>query len=156
MNSARKGTVLIEFALVVPLFLLLCVAGIDFARIFNTAMVLTGATRTGLEYAGQSAASAGDAGGIASLVSASAGNPAGLSVTSTQFCTCSIGGTLVACSSKCSGKLTYVQVSATLPFQTLVAWPYFPQPLHVTKTAVIRVTVPPPGGGGFGMILLPF
>jgi len=150
MDRARKGTVLIEFALVVPLFLLLCVAGIDFARVFNTAIVLTGATRTGLEYAGQSAAAAADTSGIASLVSASAGNPAGLTVTSTQFCTCSIGGTQVACSSKCSGKITYVQVSASLPFQTLVAWPYFPQPLTVTKTGVIRVTVPPPGGGGFG------
>lgn len=156
MIRARKGTVLIEFALVVPLFLLLCVAGIDFARVFNTAMVLTGATRTGLEYAGQSAAAAGDSSGIANLVSASAGNPAGLSVTSVQFCTCSIGGTQVVCSSKCSGKITYVQVSTSLPFQTLVAWPYFPRPLTVTKTAVIRVTVPPPGGGGFGMILLPF
>jgi Flp pilus assembly protein TadG len=150
MDRARKGTVLIEFTLVVPLFLLLCVAGIDLARVFNTAIVLTGATRTGLEYAGQSATAAADTVGIANLVSASAGNPAGLSVTSIQFCTCSIGGTQIDCSSKCSGKITYVQVSASLPFQTLIAWPYFPQRLMVTKTGVIRVTVPPPGGGGFG------
>jgi Flp pilus assembly protein TadG len=150
MDRARKGSVLIEFALVVPLFLLLCVAGIDFARVFNTAIVLTGATRTGLEYAGQSASAAADASGIANLVSASAGNPAGLTVSSNQFCTCSIGGTQVACSSKCSGKITYVQVSASVPFQTLVAWPWVPQPLNVTRTGVIRVTVPPPGGGGFG------
>lgn len=150
MDRARKGSVLIEFALVVPLFLLLCVAGIDFARVFNTAMVLTGATRTGLEYAGQSAAAAADASGIANLVSTSAGNPAGLTVSSNQFCTCSIGGTQAACSSKCSGKITYVQVSASVPFQTLVAWPWVLQPLNVTRTSVIRVTVPPPGGGGFG------
>src|SRR5215469_8926466 len=34
MGHARKGTVLMEFALVVPRFLLLCVAGVDFARVF--------------------------------------------------------------------------------------------------------------------------
>lgn len=150
MDRARKGSVFVEFALVVPLFLLLCVAGIDLARVFNTAMLLQGATRTGLEYAGQSAAAAADASGIATLVSASAGNPAGLTVNSNQFCTCSIGGIQTACSSKCSGKITYVQVSASLPFQTLVTWPWVPQPLTVTRTGVIRVTVPPPGGGGFG------
>jgi len=150
MDRARKGSVLLEFALVVPPFLLLCVAGIDFARVFNTAMVLTGATRTGLEYAGQSAAAAADASGIATLVGTSAGNPAGLTVSSNQLCTCSIGGTHVACSSKCSGMITYVQVSASLPFHTLVAWPYIPQPVTVTRTGVIRVTVPPPGAGGFG------
>src|SRR3974377_1811497 len=118
MNRARRGTVLIEFALVVPLFLLLCGAGIDFARVFNTAMVLTGATRTGLEYAGQSAAAAGDASGIASLVSSSAGNRPVLAGPWAHFCPCSIGGPQVACSSKCSGKIPYVQVSTSLPFQT--------------------------------------
>jgi hypothetical protein len=67
-----------------------------------------------------------------------------------RFSTYSIGGTQVTCSSKCSGKITYVQVSASLPFQKLIAWPYSAKPLTVTKTALIRVAVPPPGGGGFG------
>jgi hypothetical protein len=47
-------------------------------------------------------------------------------------------------------KITYMQVNASLPFQTLVAWLWVPQPLTGTRTGVIRVAVPPPGSGGFG------
>jgi Flp pilus assembly protein TadG len=36
MDRARKGSVLLEFALVVPLFLLLCFAGIDFRAAYST------------------------------------------------------------------------------------------------------------------------
>jgi hypothetical protein len=137
------------------MFLLLCVGGTDLARVFNIAMILTGATRTGLEFAGQSAANAGNTSAIANLVKSSAGNPAGLSVTSSEFCVCSIGGSQVSCASKCSGLITYVQVTSTMPFQTLVNWPFIPQPLTLTRTATMRVTMPLAGGGGFGMILLP-
>ena len=120
------------------------------ARVFNTAMKLTGATRTALEYAGENANTAGDTTGITNLVATGTGNPPGLSVTVTQYCTCSIGGPQVACSNTCSGKLVYVQLTATMPFQTVAAWPYIPQPLNLTRSATIRVAYPPPGGGGIG------
>ncbi|MBV8732650.1 MAG: pilus assembly protein [Acidobacteriia bacterium] len=150
MKGARSGSALIEFALVVPMFLLLCVAGVDMARVFNSAMKLTGATRTALEYAGVNANTASDVNGIVNLVATGTGNPSGLSVAVTQFCTCTVGGPQVACSSTCTSKLVYVQLTATMPFQTVAAWPYLPQPLNLTRSATIRVAYPPPGGGGIG------
>jgi Flp pilus assembly protein TadG len=150
VKRSRGGSALIEFALVVPMFLLVLVAGIDLGRAFNTAITLTGATRTGLEYASQNANTASNTTEITSLIATSAGNPPGLGVSVSQFCTCSIGGATVACSNTCTTKIVYVQVTATLPFQTLAAWPYIPQPLNLTRMATIRVAYPPPGGGGIG------
>jgi Flp pilus assembly protein TadG len=150
VKRAKNGSALVEFALAVPLLLLPCMAGVDLARAFNTAMKLTGATRTGLEYAGINANTAGNTSGITALIQTSAGNPPNLSISVSQFCTCLIGGPTVSCSNTCSSKLVYVQLTATLPFQTLVAWPYIPQPLNFTRSATIRVAYPPPGGGGVG------
>ena len=150
MKRGRSGSALIEFALVVPAFLLTCLGGVDMARAFNAGIKLTGAIRTAMEYAGQNASTAGNTTAITTLVQNSAGNPPGLTVNVSQFCTCSPGGSSVDCTSSCSGLLVYVQITATLPFKTLAAWPGIPQPLNLTRTATIRVAYPPPGGGGFG------
>jgi Flp pilus assembly protein TadG len=153
VRHKRSGSALIEFALVVPMFLLVCLAGVDMGRAFNAAIMLTGATRTALEYAGENANTASDNTGITNLVTQGTGNAQGLNVSVVQFCSCSVGGAQVSCSSTCSGKLVYVQVTATEPFQTLAAWPYLPQPLNLTRSGTIRVAYPPPGGGGFGLVL---
>jgi Flp pilus assembly protein TadG len=150
VKRKRSGSALIEFALVVPMFLLVCVAGIDLGRAFNAAMMLTGATRTALEYAGESANTASDTTGITNLITTGTGNAAGLSVSVVQFCSCSVGGPQVLCSNTCTGKLVYVQITATEPFQPVAAWPYLPQPLNLTRSGTIRVAYPPPGGGGLG------
>jgi hypothetical protein len=132
------------------MFLLVCLAGVDLGRAFNAAMMLTGATRTALEYAGESANTANDTTGITNLITTGTGNAAGLSVSIVQYCTCSVGGPQVACSNTCTGKLVYVTITATEPFQTISAWPYLPQPLNLTRSGTIRVAYPPPGGGGVG------
>jgi len=150
VKSKRTGGALIEFALVVPMFLLVCLAGVDLGRAFNAAILLTGATRSALEYAGENANTAADTTGITNIITTGTGNPSGLSVSVSQFCSCSPGGAQVACSDTCSGKLVYVQVTATEPFQTIAAWPWVPQPLNLTRSGTIRVAYPPPGGGGLG------
>jgi Flp pilus assembly protein TadG len=146
----RRGSALIEFALVVPMFLLVCLAGVDLGRAFNAAMMLTGATRSALEYAGVNANTASNTAQITSIITTGTGNAAGVNVSIAQYCMCSIGGPQVACSNTCTGKLVYVQITATEPFQTLAAWPWVPQPLNLTRSATIRVAYPPPGGGGLG------
>lgn len=137
MNAGgrRAGTVLLEFALVVPLFLLICLAGIDFARVFATAMAINGANRVGLQYAAQNP---GNTTGIASAVTADAALP-GLTVNAVQYCACSAGGAQVACTSSCSGKMTYTQVTTTLPFKTVAAWPGVPDSLNLSVSGYIRV-----------------
>lgn len=129
----------VEFALIMPMFLLICLAAVDFGRVFQVAMAITGANRAALAYAGSSGSASTDSSGIAAIVKADASNFSGLTTTTSQFCTCTPGGTQVACSSSCSGKSSYVQVTTTYPFQTAVAWPWVPNSLNVTTSGVMRV-----------------
>jgi Flp pilus assembly protein TadG len=133
-GGRRAGTVLLEFALVVPLFLLICLAGIDFARVFASAMAINGANRVGLEYAAQNPGTSA----IPGIVAGDA-NLAGLQATAEQVCTCSAGGAWVACNTSCSGKMTYTQVTTTLPFKTAAAWPGVPDKLTLSISGFIRV-----------------
>jgi hypothetical protein len=132
------------------MFLLVCLAGVDLGRAFNAAMMLTGATRSALEYAGENANTASNTTQITSMITTGTGNASGLNVSVTQYCMCSVGGSQVACSNTCTGKLVYIQITATEPFQTIAAWPWVPQPLNLTRSGTIRVAYPPPGGGGLG------
>ncbi len=106
---------MVEFTMVAPLFLLLCVAGIDFGRVFHSLMTLTAAAETGARYACQSSAAAADINGITAAVASAAGNPGNLSVATTAFCTCTPGGLQVACSTSCSGKAAYTKIRAPCP-----------------------------------------
>ncbi len=137
MNGGSRcaGSALVEFALVVPLFLLICLAGIDFARVFATAMAINGANRVGLQFAAQNPATTS---GIPGVVAADAALT-GLQVAALQYCACSAGGAQVACTSTCSGKMTYTQVTSTLPFKTVAAWPGVPDSLTLSISGVIRV-----------------
>jgi Flp pilus assembly protein TadG len=134
-----KAMAIVEFSLVVPMFLLLCLAGVDFARVFQSAMTITGATRAGLEYASGSSGASNDTTGIANTVKAAAGNLSGISVASSQFCTCSLGSSQVSCTNSCSGKTAYIQVTTTIPFTTASGWPWVPNTLSVTSSGSMRV-----------------
>jgi Flp pilus assembly protein TadG len=133
---SRSGSILVEFALVVPMFLLLCVASIDFSRVFYATMVLSGATRAGVEYAAQNAH---DTPGVVAAVSIAAGRLRELNVTATPFCTCSAGGPQVSCSNSCSGRATYIQITASAPFKTISPWPVIPNSITLSNTGTVRV-----------------
>jgi len=134
IGERRAGTALLEFALVVPLFLLICLAGIDFARAFSSALVISGANRVGLQYAAQNPGISA----IPGVVAADAGL-AGLKTSAMQYCACSAGGTWVACTSTCSGKMTYTEVTSSVPFKTVAPWPGVPNSLTLSVSGFIRV-----------------
>ena len=136
---SRSGIAIVEFSLVVPLFLLLCLAAIDFGRVFRATMVLSGATRAGMSYAGSSSSASADTTGITNIVKTTAGSPTGIAVSTSSFCTCSRGGAQVACSNSCTGKASYVSVTTTLPFQTVMSWGVIPSSLTISTTAVSRI-----------------
>jgi Flp pilus assembly protein TadG len=137
--AKRKGLATLEFALVMPLFLLFCMAAVDLGAVFRMAMTITSANRAGLQYAGKNSTTAADTTGIANAAKAEAASPAGLSVTSSQFCTCSLGGAQVPCTNSCTGKITYVQVTTTMTYTPVVSWPLVPQPLTAMSSGAIRV-----------------
>ena|SRR6056297_575878 len=76
-----RGAVLVEFALIVPLLLILLVGIIEFGRAYNTQIALQGAAREGARALalGDSATAAVEAsrGGVAMTVSSTSGCPSG-------------------------------------------------------------------------------
>ena len=49
--ESRRGAAVVEFALVLPLLLIIFVAAVDFARVFYNAQVLTDCARTAALFA---------------------------------------------------------------------------------------------------------
>jgi Flp pilus assembly protein TadG len=95
-SGSDRGAVMVEFALILPILLMLVVGIIEFGRAYNTQIALQGAAREGARALAldESAATAVDsaAGGVTMSISSSSGCPSGSPgtayasiTTSTQF-----------------------------------------------------------------------
>jgi TadE-like protein len=121
-DRTPRGVAMVEMALVLPLLLMLFVAGVDFARVFFCAVTITNCAANGASYASQSvfdpkspytstkAAALADAGDLSptpNVSSASGVDPSGNS---------------------------YVEVTVTYPFRTLINWPGISSLTTVSRT----------------------
>jgi len=107
-----RGIALVEYALAMPLLLMILAVSLDFGKAMRTAGAVSAAARAGAAWASMSAANASSAGGIQSAAVTAAPDVSGLTVTSVQSCQCP-GGAAVNCSGSCAGNmLMYVQVNA--------------------------------------------
>jgi len=139
-RSAR-GQSSVELAVAVPLLLLLLLAGIDFARVFYMSSGVNSAARAGAQYGSQSVITAADSAGMIAAAKTDGTNFSGLSATATQ-CTCASSTTVTACpSGYCTNapQATFVQVTTTSVFQTLVNYPGIPSSTTLTGKAIMQV-----------------
>jgi len=133
------GSVAVEFALAVPILVLLLGGLADFGRAFYDRMALETAARGAVQYARQYPH---DTAGIR-LAALNAGRlPATITVDApAPFCECP-DGTPNECSTACpSGEavLRFLSVTVREDFQTLFSYPGIPSPLPLVGAAVIRV-----------------
>ena len=137
----QRGNSLIEFAIVAPVLLLMTCGVCDFARLFNASNLAVGAAEAGIEYASIGPEYWSDAADIQTAALNDTGNYTGATATASTFCTCSVGGTQVACPASCTSgsQEEYVQVSVTIPFSAVFNYPYLPNPISITQTAYARV-----------------
>jgi Flp pilus assembly protein TadG len=143
LKANRKGTSLIETALLIPLMLLMCCGTMDFARIVNAGITVANSARAGVQFG---ALTAGNSGNTAGMVQATLNDAADLGVsnitaTARNFCECTDGSGEVDCTTTCSGATPsgYVSVTAAYTFNTLVPYPGVPQSTVLTRTANMRV-----------------
>jgi Flp pilus assembly protein TadG len=115
----RRGNFAIEFALALPILLLLLVGLLDLGRLSIEKSALLQGAREGAQY------------GIlaptdTTNIQTTAQNATGISdatATTSTFCEC-VSGTAVACSTTCSGGAAikqYVVVNTTAPFRSVLA-----------------------------------
>jgi Flp pilus assembly protein TadG len=127
-------------AIIMPFMSLVLLAAADFGRLFYVSIELRGAARAGAQYGSQSIITAADSTGMSSVASGEAPNVTGMSVSSTQ-CTCQTS-TMTACPSAYCTNLpsaTYVTVSTSATFTTLVNYPGIPHSISLTGSAVMPV-----------------
>lgn len=136
-----SGASAAEFVLVLPLFLLLLTATIDFGGMMYKQLQVGSAAQAGASYAltkgfNATGISSAIAGGTTLTVSAAA---------PTQTCGCpdAISGiTSVTCGSTCSdGGLAgnYVTISVSADHDLLFSWPGLADPVPLSSTAQVRI-----------------
>lgn len=141
-RQCREATVSIEFALLLPLLILLLLGLIDLGSIGYESMQVQTAAEAGAQYAVRYGWN------VAAIANAVTGatNTDGVTATPApnQFCACPTTGLLtpVACASVCpDGKppSTYAAVSAQLQFTTVLSYPGLANPVTLSATARRRL-----------------
>ncbi len=136
------GQSAVEFALIAPVMAFLLVVASDFARLFFTSIDLNNVARAGAQYGSQSVITAADATGMKTAAATTGATISGLAVTSGQ-CTCTASVSIPACGALYScgtnPTATYVDVSASATFKTLMTYPGIPSSIPLTATAIMAV-----------------
>jgi len=136
----QRGNTLIEFSLTaVVLFLLSCGVA-DFSKLVILNRMADGAAAAGTRYGALTAAHYGDLTGMQNAALADTGNYPDASAVATQFCPCADGALLIfpaPCNS--SNPQTYIQVTVTIPFVSMLNYPWARNPIHLTSTSVARL-----------------
>jgi len=139
---SRRGGLLLESALMLPVLLLLTFGMVDFARIFRTGIIVSNAAATGALYGSSGLTNSTNMTDVENAAIADANGLTGFAATATSFCTCSAGGTSVSCSTVCpagAAILIYVQVQASAPFSTWFPFPGVPSSTTVHSTITMRL-----------------
>ena len=120
----RRGSALVEFAMLVSVLLLVLFGVIDMSRMFYTCSAMAGAAEAGVRYGLLSTSKNSDLAGMQQAALNDA-NVTGTSATASRFCTCP-DGSAVSCSGSCaSGSVRlYLQVITQAPFTPF--YPGFP------------------------------
>ncbi|WP_448187482.1 TadE/TadG family type IV pilus assembly protein [Azospirillum sp. sgz301742] len=139
LAANRDGNVAVEFALLLPLLILILGGVIDFGRAFYDRMALESAARSAVQYARQSPS---DSAGIQLAALGAGGVPSTATVDALQvFCECPDGSS-VGCNAVCASGgtvLRFLSVTVRENFETMFPYPGVSSPLALAGSATIRV-----------------
>ncbi|MGC2857543.1 TadE family protein [Novispirillum sp. DQ9] len=133
------GTVAVEFALLVPVLMLILVTLLDFGTAFREKMQAEKAARAGLQYAIYDPA---DNAGIASAITLATGLPAGqMTITVNHFYECANGARPASPNFCAAGDWPgrYVRIDISKPYTALLSWGGLAERFTVRGSAEGRV-----------------
>jgi len=133
------GAAVVEFAFVLPMFLLLVAGLYDGARLINTSLEVHAAAQAGARYA---AVHGFDEAGIQNAVSVATSLGAQASPAPSDFVGCLVGQP-IGQGDKCTGDNPfgeYVTVTAQASFTPLAPWPSAVWPSTLTAQALVRIS----------------
>ncbi|MCR5876419.1 pilus assembly protein [Phenylobacterium sp. J426] len=136
----RDGSAAVEFALLLPMLLLLLAGLVDVSRLISHTMQVRAAAQAGADWAQRNG---WDATRIASAVT-SATTLQGVSAAPApaRSLGCVVNGKITAQSTNCANNIApgqFVTVAARAPFKGVVPWPGRVLPNTLSATATVRV-----------------
>ena len=146
-RAGEAGVALLEFALVVPLLMLLLIGLIETGRFAYYSILVGNAARAGVQYGAQSTTTALENGAIQLAATNDGQSVSGLTAVASHSCQCWNGTTAspdpaTAAPRACPAgyhQLIYVQVNTAGIMQPLFHYPGLPQQFNVSAQAVMRV-----------------
>jgi Flp pilus assembly protein TadG len=139
----ERGTSLIEFSLLAPVFIFLLIGLVEVGRYTYYGIVAAHAARAAVHYGSVGLTTAADTAGMktAAVADAPAVSGASWTVTPTHFCT--VSGAPIVCPGD-NGSVSptlvyYVQVQVTGTIRSLLNYPGIPTNIPISATAVMRV-----------------
>ncbi|HEX3699088.1 MAG TPA: TadE/TadG family type IV pilus assembly protein [Phenylobacterium sp.] len=141
LRHGEDGAAVVEFAFVLPLFLLLMAGLFDGARLVNASLQVHAAAQAGAAWA---QVNGWNSAGIASAVSAATPLPVEATPAPVLFVGCAKqqGLTPPGPNGHCPGNQpqgSFVTVGAQAPFAPLMPWPRVVWPASLNATAVVRI-----------------
>jgi Flp pilus assembly protein TadG len=147
-SRRRRGSVLVEFAVMFPLMVLMALGTADFARVFYAGIAVASAAHAGVQYGSVSAGNAGDWTGMQQAAIDDAANQGltGVTAVAVNFCGCNGSSTAVSCNDQgtCPGAGPkdapngYVRVTVSYTYNTLVNYPGIPSSMALVRSATMR------------------
>lgn len=141
-NRATSGTAAIEFAIIGSVLVTLLLVGADLSMAFYSDMQVQTSAQSGAEYA---AVHGFNASGISTAVT-SATSTSGIdaSPAPSQFCGCVSASAVngATCGTTCSDGMTagtYVTVTATRTYSTIIPYPSVPATFTQTAVSTVRI-----------------
>jgi Flp pilus assembly protein TadG len=136
---SESGTSMVEFALVLPVFMFLLIGMIETGRYVRMAILASHAARAAVQYGAQSTFTAIDTAGMINAATQDGQNLPNWTVRPTHFCT--NNGAVATCPTGEPSSTTayYVQVVVTGTFTSLLNYPGIQNSELITSTAVMRV-----------------
>lgn len=126
--TSRKGAAATELAIMLPVLIVLCLAGIDMGRHAQTAMTLANAARVGTEWgSGRRVTSytySSWEADVKAIVLEELANTPDFNASDATITVTKTSSTYVT---------PVIKVEVSYPFKTIVSWPFIPQSLTLTR-----------------------
>ncbi len=139
--QSQSGNAMLEFAVLLPVTMILFFGTMDFSRVFYAAIELSNAAHAGALYGAQSVTSVADTAGIQRAAAFEAQDLSGMTAASSYRCQCPGGATVSCTLGTCTGygvPEVYVSVTTAYTFQTLFGYAALPNSVAMTRTVVTR------------------
>lgn len=139
-----QGGSLVELALIMPIFTLLLVGAVDFARLAYAGIEVSNGARAGVLYGAQNHTTAMDATGMKLAAVNEAADVSPVTATANSSCTCT-NGTVITCSNAgtlCvspARTLEYVQVTTSTTVNPVFTYFTLPSTVTLNGSATMRV-----------------